>query len=534
MTSLHDSVDKFVSEHLLATPVECSKSKFFHDSLWGTVELYPHELCIVDTPLFLFFRQIHQTGNVFATFPSATHTRFEHSIGVLHVASRIVEQLRQKFKSTVTDKSRLCVRLAGLCHDLGHSAFSHTSEEYYSQAEDLAPLLQPGGEFEGKGGGEVLSYLILTSPSFLTFFKSLKDQSPDLPVDIEVKDFAPLVLGRKVDPSRQYEADIISGPFDADKLDYFPRDGRASGIEMALDIGRLLHTMGIGKVKGQISKEDTYSLIVTAGGYNSIQQLLFARATLFSAMYHHHKVRACDCMVKACYEHFIATKTKFRTRTKRDGVSLESAADFLYFTDLDFFSEAHQHGTESPEHQLIHDLLYRRLLKRVLTISSNTVKCLDRSSKAEGDEEVKLQRAAYSHFINLRNQAPILRRYAKKIARDANLLDEQSRVWFDIPQPPSFSKAGGALINVASRSSGECNVRPLSEFIPIEEWVRTYEQYHSKSYLFGPNNPKMRVALAVSAINLFQQELKLQLKRDAIQNDIRDEVIAKFPSGTFD
>ena len=531
MTSLSESVDAFVSEYLPDSPAECKKSKFFHDPLWGTVELYPHELCIVDTPLFQRLRQIHQTGNVFATFPSAKHTRFEHSIGVLHIASMIAGKLIDKYPGIVGAESRMRVRLAGLCHDLGHGAFSHTSEEFYSKADDLAPLLASGGDFQGKGGGEVLSYLIITSPSFRKYFDIIKAKYN---LKIEIDHFAPLVLGRKIDQESQFEADIISGPFDADKLDYFPRDGHSAGIDMAIDIGRLLHTMGIGKVKSKIGGEETYSLIVSMGGYNSIQQLLFARATLFSTMYHHHKVRACDCMVKACYEHFIAQKNEFRSRSKRRGLTLKSAADYLYFTDLDFFAEALQHDEESHEHKLVHDLLYRRLLKRVLIISTNTVKYLSRSPAGVEEKNIKQQRAAYSNFINMRERADILRAHAIRISEKAKLTADNCQIWFDIPQPPSFGKAGGAKLNIASRGSGECDARPLSEFIPVEEWIRTYEQYHSKSYLFGPDDRDKRIDLAIAAIKYLSEVLALHLTKDAMPDDIRNSIIERMPAGSFD
>src|SRR5690606_35456183 len=120
--------------------------------------------------------------------------------------------------------------------------------------------------------------------------------------------------------------------------------------------------------------EKTQTLVVSMGGYYALQQLLFAKATLFATLYHHHKVRACDCMIKACYEEFRRKDKPFKMSPGFSGIALKSAADFLFLTDSDFCAEAYNHKKNSVEHSLIHDLVFRRLLKRVLTISTHTVK----------------------------------------------------------------------------------------------------------------------------------------------------------------
>ena len=366
---LRDSIEKFVEHYLELSLVEAEKPKFVHDPLWGTLEVAPYELDILDSPLLQRLRQIHQTGFVHATFPSARHSRFEHTLGVMHIAGKMAKTLRARYPTIVDETTEQRVRLAALLHDSGHSAFSHTSEEVYSQCPDIVDLLSTNGEYEGKGAGEVISYLIVTSNAFREFYKKIKSKHRDL--GIEVDDFAPLILNRAARPDKQFEADIISGPFDADKLDYFPRDGRAAGIELALDIDRLHHCLEIVEQERTIGPKagtKTYILLANRGGFTAIQQLLFARATLFSSVYHHHKVRACDCMVKGCFEYFRQNKIPFKANAGFDGVTLESAADYLFLTDTDFFAEANSHACDSQQHKLIHNLLYRRLLKRVLTI----------------------------------------------------------------------------------------------------------------------------------------------------------------------
>ena len=505
---LKDKIERFVALHLKDAPLGATKSKFIHDPVWGTVEIHRHECCILDSPLLQRLRQIHQTGFVYATYPSASHTRFEHTIGVMHLAGRIASALIKRHADFADERTEQKVRLAALLHDTGHSAFSHTSEEIYETRDDLKKLLGVGGEFQGKGAGEVLSYLVSTSNAFRNFFKTIRRKHPRILVDVD--DFAPLILG-KAQPAKQFEADIISGPIDADKLDYFPRDGRASGVELAVDIERLLHCLNIAEV--QRGRNRYRLLVVSRGGFNAIQQLLFARATLFASVYHHHKVRACDCMVKAVFEHFCDGRLNFKRNSVFDGFNLKSAADFLFLTDNDFFAEAYQHGSGSIPHTLIHDLLYRRLLKRVLTVSRNTVRDFD-------DKE---QVAAYGHFFNLRDSKEETRGLAKQIHDAAGLRGAYSKVWLDIPRDPSLRKAGDAMINLAPRN-GTPRLVKLEEFIPIGQWMETYKQYSAQSFLFGPENKSVRKALAIRAIQILEKEFGLKLNRDAVAEDIRESI----------
>src|SRR3989338_458715 len=514
---LKERVNRFVGHFLAPYVVSATKSKFVHDPLWGTIEVKAYEQCFLDNPLLQRLRQIHQTGCAFSTYPSATHSRFEHTIGVMHLASRIAESLRKRYpRLSELRQTEQRVRLAALFHDLGHSAFSHTSEEVYEQCDDIQELIRPQGPYAGKGAGEVLSYLIITSTHFREYFERIKSQHDGLVEEID--NVAPLILGRSNDTLYQFEADIISGPFDADKLDYFSRDGRAVGIELSLDIDRLLHCIELGTFPNTLTKGEVRSLVINRGGYNAIQQLLFARATLFATVYHHHKVRACDCMVKACFERFREGNIHFggkRSEASQDR-PLTSAADFLFLSDVDFFSEASHHDADSAEHCLIHNLLYRRLLKRVLIISSHTV---------QNFEEDDDQKAAYGAFYNLGADNIAQRDLARELHRVSGVNCLPSYVWFDFPRNPTFDKTGIARINVGLRGKSNPRYEKLGRFIPVKEWVDTYRQYYAQSLLFGPPDKSCRVKLGLAARKLLKERFKLVLTEYSLAEDIREEVL---------
>jgi HD superfamily phosphohydrolase len=432
----------------------------------------------------------------------------------MHLAGRIAETLGKKFKNFADRKSIQKVRLAALMHDTGHSAFSHTSEEVYANCPDMIEFKERNPEFANSGAGEILSFLITTSDPFREYFERIRKTLGKENVYVEVDDFAKLILGKATNPKKQFEAEIISGPFDADKLDYFPRDGRSAGFQLTLDFERLLHCMEIAEIDN-LSGNKTAILIVNRGGFNPIQQLLFARATLFATVYHHQKVRACDAMVKCCFEHFRENKLPFRKAPGfKDGVSLESAADYLSITDYDFFAEAALHAEDTFQHRLISNLCQRKLFKRVLSISSRTI---------EGFHDDKKQPLRYRRLLDMIELPEKLRAMALEILAKSGAECTSSEVWLDIPTTPSFAKAGNARIRIHPGKGPETLMK-LSKFIPVEKWVETYTQWYSQCYLFGPEDRKERIALARAAITLFQSRLKLRLMKEAVAEDIRDKV----------
>jgi hypothetical protein len=106
--------------------ISVQEGKHINDPIHHNIWMENLCLQIIDSPQFQRLHGLKQLGTCFYIFPGATHTRFEHSLGVAHLAERMVKGLMEKQKELgITAQDVLCVKIAGLCHDLGHGPFSH-------------------------------------------------------------------------------------------------------------------------------------------------------------------------------------------------------------------------------------------------------------------------------------------------------------------------------------------------------------------------------------------------------------------------
>src|SRR3989442_14825454 len=97
--------------------------KLIRDPIFGFQKLRAYETLIIDTPLFQRLRGVFQTSLTYLTYPSAIHTRFEHSLNCMNLASKVLRELQPA--NSISDAEHAEVRLAALLHDIGHCVFSH-------------------------------------------------------------------------------------------------------------------------------------------------------------------------------------------------------------------------------------------------------------------------------------------------------------------------------------------------------------------------------------------------------------------------
>ncbi len=487
--SVKDKVDEFVQKYLEDEYVKqipfYKEGKVIHDALWGTQYIKPHELVILDTPLLQRLRQIKQTGFTYLIYPSSLHTRFEHTLGVLSQASKMIEALKREPKyQEMIQPYEDTIRLAALLHDVGHGPFSHTSEEFYRYCDDFKILLyHPESPFSGWTPHELLSCLIITSKTFRNFFDTrIRDDYNQTSIDVDL--IAKIIVGQIGDPLKLFVQSIINGPFDADKLDYIFRDGHFSGLPLKVDLDRLWYSLQINDIDLSVinSKGKIKTLTVPANSIGPLQQILFAKMVLFSSVYHHHKVRALDCMFKSFCIFARGEELNFNNKC-----SFSRATDFLWLTDYNFFNYA---DVEPRAHKILHNMLYRRLLKRALVISKSTT---------SGYSVIK------KYAVNERDRDPYLRNLAEKIWIEAGKPCDKEDIWVDLPSPPPRGIADRTFIK-----KSENEFVPLSKIFKVDDWAENYIEHLWRGHVFGPPDDEIRKKISKAAKKVFQEEFDVK------------------------
>ena len=229
------------------------------DPIHDFIRLNKTEHEIIDTPVFQRLRRIKQLSGAHLTYPGAQHTRFEHSLGVLHIASMAASSLNSKGLMSTDNIQN--IRFAALLHDIGHGPFSHLFEEVLQRKK--------------QSHEEIGKQIILKSEIGDIISKSGYDKK--------------LIHNLAVGQSRmQYLNEIVSGALSADMMDYLLRDGYFTGAEHAkIDHHRLTHSLDVYKNK----------LALDSSALVNFETMMISRFQMFKAVYFHKTVRAGEVML---------------------------------------------------------------------------------------------------------------------------------------------------------------------------------------------------------------------------------------------
>lgn len=284
--------------------MEPEYAKIVRDAIHGYVHLTEKEVKIIDSPVFQRLRGIKQLANTHLVYPGAVHTRFEHSLGTLEIAFRI----GQRIKSLRDDPKKLrAIRCAALLHDVGHGPFSHVFEDIISRVTK-----NPTFDHES------VTLDIIQNDKDLT---KILGSDRDLVLDL-----------LEAEKSRFVEHCIISGPLDADKLDYLQRDSYHAGVAYGVfDSTRVLHTLK--EIKGGFLETKESYLGVDMKGREAVIGMLLAHYYMHEAVYSHKTRRVADAMLIRSAELAVKNDDAFDTRIFEYS---ENDADFLeIFKELD-------------------------------------------------------------------------------------------------------------------------------------------------------------------------------------------------------
>jgi HD superfamily phosphohydrolase len=268
------------------------------DPVHGFIRLSQIEWEIINQPAFQRLHRIRQLAWTDLVYPGAMHTRFEHSLGVMHVASRLFDALVRRsgdvLKSDYSlddgmlSRQRRIIRMAALLHDVGHGPLSHAAEDAFSVKRDggrryvhedysaaiikheLADIIE--GHAEAKGSG-------IKVEDILSVFSEL----PGTPGSLVWKD-------------------LVSGQMDADRMDYLLRDAHHAGVQYGrFDLDRLVYAVRL----CEEPHDHGHHIGVDEDGIHAVEGLLIARYMMFTQLYFHKTRAIFDYHYEECLKYLL-------------------------------------------------------------------------------------------------------------------------------------------------------------------------------------------------------------------------------------
>lgn len=521
----------FFGESATHPVLPTKRSKVVHDALWGTVRFSWREMALIDSPIIQRLRDLHQTGLAFYVYPSAHHSRFEHSLGAVTIASRVFDALLHKQRREIRDLVRSLtsnndqelvdllilrlkqeLRLAALLHDTGHSLYSHTSERVYEKLDLLMEAARELSSFVGKekGAGEVISFCLALTPAVSSLLSRAGEhligeaESDDYDGEIDLTNVALIIVGRSSNPFLQWLGDIVSSGFDADKLDYLLRDARTAGLPLTYDVDRYLYDVRIEREilpddQGEIEKllariggtpvtrhpasgqarypyYETYRLRLSRRAMNVIEQIMICKMMLFSYIYHHGKVRAAEGILER-----LLSRRLDLWRANGDTDELIFSR-FLDMTDAwlrhSLGDEINDDLANEYEYRLINRLIPREVYnisgpsathaQRVM-IEDFLIDLHDRERRAGVISS--LEQAIGEELVKLRPE----------LGPDPVMAAALAGVWVDAPKPPKFEDVDDVVMGTTSGTP----TGPVMQIFPIREWIQAYEHYRYQVRIFA-------------------------------------------------
>lgn len=282
------------------------RKKIIRDIIHGYIEIDEAEQEIIDTPNFQRLKDVKQLTSQ-QVYPSANHTRFEHSLGVLYLARMAFNKLKpllaEQYNVSESDLKYLYdnLRIAALLHDIGHAPMSHLGELYYRKNEIIKNIKDTIKSDEIRididfSGIDCSKHELMSCYIILKKYKDiLLKQSLDLEFILRI------IIGHKYNVKNKWIENIVielinSKTIDMDKLDYIMRDSFMTGVSIPqIDIVRLFHNIYI--------NPDKKTLTFFNNALPVIENIIEGRDSLYLWVYNHHLSVYTDFVIQFYIKH---------------------------------------------------------------------------------------------------------------------------------------------------------------------------------------------------------------------------------------
>lgn len=309
-----------------------SSYEIIKDPIHGYIKVFDHEKKIIDTPIFQRLRRVKQNTGVHYAYPGATHTRFSHALGVMHIAGVFTESLLGQVPRISRKKRKkyyYLMRLWALTHDIGHGPFSHTFDDV---------VLIPKHNTDHERFGAKILRESNHLPRTVKPEENIEISLAEVASLFEVKSIEEWPLTKRIGKSDVKEAVLYyvsRGAYSADIMDFLMRDSYYSGAGYGnIDWKRLVF----------LSTPVKDKVVLDPRGEEAFDSLLLARLFMFSAVYYHRTTR---------------TVIKVISDFLKDAMSkLNDFSGFL--EDVDNFADLHEESLLF--HPTLSDSIYRKQL----------------------------------------------------------------------------------------------------------------------------------------------------------------------------
>lgn len=380
------------------------KFKVSRDPVHGEIYMFPLELLCADTRPLQRLRKVSQLAGAERVYPSATHTRFLHSLGVMHVCGEYAGHLEFDHKRT------RILRLAGLVHDIGHGPFSHQFDEtvyrkagikdgHDEQREKFLKEYLPGQMMDifRDRMKSVWKENIIRDLN-LTLGKEIKSEEDIFEGFKELMDEICAVF----DGERYGSVDfnIVQGPLGADRMDFIMRDAYYCGtVEYGtIDLKRVIRY-------SSVSKLNSYPVLSYSDKImDSIYSVLFGRFMMYKNVYFHKTARAADMMLQKALElsyDFLGMYERVNDPEKFVKLTEEALIFEIESYARKDLESGVEHSDAIEAFEILDKYSRRNLWKNILEISFSTTGVdPSRIASGVGEDALKTIRSNIDHAVN--------------------------------------------------------------------------------------------------------------------------------------
>jgi len=310
--------------------------KRIYDEVHGYIELSEIELKVIDSSIFQRLRFVKQLAAAWYVYPGATHTRFSHSLGAMHIMGLIASRLASLGYIYSYDDVQL-LRLAALLHDVGHTPFSHAIEPFYRYKLYI--------------GHEDLSKIVILENSDIKEILSSYGYDP--------KTIVAILEGRHKEPLYNQ---LLSSDLDVDRMDYLIRDALHTGVTYgSIDLHRIIATLVV---------DGEGNLAILDKGIDALENFYLARMHMYKAVYYHKTLVGYEMLLRKIYEYMNeCVEDTLLPKSKEDIVKIARSGEIALWHDdwfIGMMINMYREGKHSELKELIEAFFFRKGYKVVI------------------------------------------------------------------------------------------------------------------------------------------------------------------------